>query len=184
MQYWLHAFLDDEKDKSPGGVERACCSFALAKFQHLLDSNGPWFDEPTRKDVCKYGRTFLLFYQSFATQFQGAYRKNFKVTPKFHYFCHMLISIARTERNVRYEHTYTDECLMGKISAIASKTHALTLEHTSFNPVQSFLGANRLVRKGVLDHEPLQSIVPPKKLFWIAKRKQGCPCGHGWSPIQ
>lgn len=84
-----------------GDEDLVCMSYSLASFQYMLDTRGPWMSLPDRSRTADYGNRFLLFYQRLAGQNRG-HRRNFKIIPKCHYFCHMIEYIATTGRNVRY----------------------------------------------------------------------------------
>lgn len=99
MQFWLHPYLMD--NRVAGDEDLVCMSYSLASFQYMLDTRGPWMSLPDRSRTADYGNRFLLFYQRLAGQNRG-HRRNFKIIPKCHYFCHMIEYIATTGRNVRY----------------------------------------------------------------------------------
>lgn len=99
MQYWVHGYLMDNRVASDEDLVHM--SYALARFQHMLDTRGPWLNFEDREKTAKYGHTFLLFYQKVAGANRG-HRKNFKITPKFHYFYHMMEYVQNTGRNPRW----------------------------------------------------------------------------------
>ena len=100
MQYWLHQFLMDEPDVTYA-AERRCCSYSLAMFQYMLDTNSDWFARDEADRTAEFGYKFLLFYQALALRSRTETRANFKITPKFHYFFHMQEYIQKTLRNPR-----------------------------------------------------------------------------------
>ncbi|CAE7360777.1 unnamed protein product, partial [Symbiodinium pilosum] len=138
MMFWLADFLYENR-QTVGGPKRAMASYTLAMFQRMLDVNGPWLNEADAERTGRYGRTFLLSYQDLANQHRGGDKQNYKVTPKFHSFLHMCLTIERTKRNARYEHVYTDESLMGHLGRIASRTHALSMERATMHRYRALL---------------------------------------------
>ena len=105
MMFWIADYLYENMNEaaSPGRERRMMGSYMLAKFQHMLDINGPWLTMGDAKLTCEYGWSFLLFYQQLAinSRLRIDGRQNYKVTPKFHCFLHMLLVIQRTGRNAR-----------------------------------------------------------------------------------
>ena len=69
--------------------------------KHLFDKSGPFLDNNARDDSVRYGKIFLLLYQSLAVANSGSPRVNFKVVPKYHSLLHLLLYVARTSRNPR-----------------------------------------------------------------------------------
>ena len=45
LQYWLYDFLSEEPGDIPSAQDRRHCSFALEKFQYMLDMHGEWFSQ-------------------------------------------------------------------------------------------------------------------------------------------
>ena len=105
MQYWLHQFLLDEPVVADS-MDRRYCSYALCKFQFMLDTHNEWFTQGQANRTAQFGYTFLLFYQKLAARSRGEDRNNYKITPKFHYYFHMLEYIEKTKRNPRQLVTY------------------------------------------------------------------------------
>ena len=132
MMYWTACFLNEKltKDCSPRARLRAFVAFALAQFQYLQDSHGPWFPDKAANQAYHVGRTFLLLYQRLAVDSRKSCptRKLYKLIPKFHSFLHMCISIQDTKRNPRYEHLYMEEDYMKHISKICSRCHPATMD--------------------------------------------------------
>ena len=61
MQFWIHAYLMDEGELERSR-DRQNVSYALSKFQWMIDMNGPWFSKRDAALTADYGFCFLLFY--------------------------------------------------------------------------------------------------------------------------
>jgi len=103
MMYWAAAFLKEEDNGVPGGSLRISTMHAFAKFQHLIDTNGPFFTPEVSSQVVCTVRKGLLLYQKIAGQDQQRTdeRKNYKIIPKFHSLFEMSFYIEQTHRNPR-----------------------------------------------------------------------------------
>lgn len=123
MIYWVASFLERFCNGTPMARLRAYTAYALARFQHLQDVNGPWLDASTADDMCDAGRSFLIFYQKL-----GLAAKMYKIVPKFHCMLHCALYVQRTHRNPRYEHLYQEEDFMKHISCICSQCHPKTMD--------------------------------------------------------
>ena len=107
MIYWVHAFLESEGGQFAGHQDRIDLTYSMAKFQWLLDVNGPWLQRRTAVTASRMGISFLRFYQELALLcFEDPAGNNYKITPKFHYFYHLCEYIHRTQRNPRREHQH------------------------------------------------------------------------------
>ena len=104
MMFWLADYLQTHAAPSPGFQMRMLASYMLAKFQHILDTSGPWLGFQETQDAVANGRGFLLLYQRLALEARSktSGHHNYKITPKFHSFLHMLLTMQRTGRNPRY----------------------------------------------------------------------------------
>lgn len=98
MQYWVHAFLMSRR--TDNDEDLIYMTYSLAMFQYMLDTQGPWMSEEKRLETKGFGCNFLLFYQRLAGSHRG-HKRNFKIVPKFHFFCHMMDYIGQTGRNPR-----------------------------------------------------------------------------------
>ncbi|CAK9092566.1 Uncharacterized protein SCF082_LOCUS43560 [Durusdinium trenchii] len=127
--YWSHAWLTEEGAES----DILCTSYALAQFQYKLDTSPDWLSPNDKRETVDAGFAFLQFYQRLAFKNLRSPKQQYKLTPKFHYFCHLVEYIDKSARNVRYEHCYADESLMGQMARICNKCHALTLERTAMH---------------------------------------------------
>lgn len=129
--FWASAFLTDvlEWCDNTGTRKRAYAAYCLAQFQFLQETNGPFLTEDVAKDMCHWGRSFLLFYQDLATEAREKFpnRRMYKVVPKFHSLLHICSKLPTALRNPRYDHLYMDEDFMKHISKIASRCHPLTM---------------------------------------------------------
>lgn len=104
MMYWLQVFLMEDGDP-PGHEDRKYCAYSLVMFQWMLDVTGSWFNPASARETADFGFAFLLFYQRLALKCQDAEKRCYKITPKFHYFCHLCEYIEKGYRNVRREFT-------------------------------------------------------------------------------
>jgi hypothetical protein len=103
LQYWLYDFLMDEPGDIPSAQDRRHCSYALAKFQYMLDMHGEWFSQDMATRTAGFGFSFLLFYQKLAWRSRAEPHNNYKIVPKFHYYFHLCEYIERTLRNPRQD---------------------------------------------------------------------------------
>ena len=103
MLFWACNFLTRHSGSVIGGITRMHCIHGFAKFQYLLDINGPFFKPETTREVVKYGRSGLTFYQELASldRARTDERRFFKLIPKCHSFFEMTIYIQNTNRNPR-----------------------------------------------------------------------------------
>ena len=103
MLFWCNDFLQEHIGATPGSRLRARCIWGFAKFQHLLDINGPFFTDEVCAEVVKFARGGLLLYQQLAglDRSRTDDRRFFKLIPKMHSFFEMSIYIENTKRNPR-----------------------------------------------------------------------------------
>ena len=105
MMFWVTDYLHEHMHAAPapGSQRRWRAAYTLAMFQNTLDISGPWLDDATRKEAAENGFAFLLLYQRLAKDNRARTdgRQNYKITPKFHSFLHMLLTIQKTGRNAR-----------------------------------------------------------------------------------
>ena len=104
MLFWCHDFLKKQVGAVPGAQARANVTHGFAKFQFMLDSNGPFLDPKKTAEIVKYARAGLLFYQDLAAadSTRADDRRFFKVIPKFHSFMELTIYMETTNRNPRF----------------------------------------------------------------------------------
>lgn len=111
MLYWAASFLKESATTVPGGDLRYRTILAFTRFQHLIDSHGPFLGESGTKDVVNVGRQALLLYQRLALwdkgQVQDSGCRNYKITPKFHAFLELTFYCESTGRNPR-----TPSCIL------------------------------------------------------------------------
>ena len=135
MIFWAADFLKAKlKEKnSENNRTRSYCAWALARFQFLQETNGPWLSVDAANEMCLQGRSFLLFYQKLAVQSRAQCpgRKMYKVVPKFHSLLHLCLFVKATRRNPRYDHLYQEEDFMKHVGKICSKCHPSTLNMVS-----------------------------------------------------
>ncbi|CAJ1329652.1 unnamed protein product, partial [Effrenium voratum] len=67
MVYWVADYLNTFKD-SQLDKQRACCGYALARFQSICDRSPEWFSDEARREASTQIRNFLQLYQSLAAQ--------------------------------------------------------------------------------------------------------------------
>ena len=110
MLFWCHDYLKEHVGRTAGAEMRYHCIYGFAKFQFLLDINGPFLGLDDKRQTVKYGRAGLLFYQQLAALDRARTdgKRFYKVTPKFHSLFEMLLYIEETSRHVR--------CLISKFS--------------------------------------------------------------------
>ena len=56
----------------------------------------------------------------------------FKLRPKTHYLYHMALELPKTRLNFNIFHTFTEESFLGKVKAIALRTHGKTMSQRTF----------------------------------------------------
>ena len=105
MLFWIADFLIANVDAAPEPWRnwRMVAAYSLAMFQYVLDTHGPWLSFAEAAEAVGHGRLFLLCYQRLAlhSRSTSTQRQNYKITPKFHSFLHMLLTMERTRRNPR-----------------------------------------------------------------------------------
>lgn len=103
MIFWCLQFLKDNDVGIAGGELRVFTMHAMAKFQRLIDDNGPFFTPTVTTEVVQIIRKGLVLYQKLASldRKRTDGRKTFKITPKFHSLLEMSFFIEQTNRNPR-----------------------------------------------------------------------------------
>lgn len=141
MMFWCADFLKERDMGITDGDLRVHTMHAFAKFQLLIDQNGPFFDPDTTKQVVKVCRRGLVLYQQLAgiDKQRTDGRRSYKITPKFHSVLELTIYIQESNRNPRFEHCYQDEDLMKQISKISSMTHPATLEKVTLERYRALM---------------------------------------------
>ena len=128
MVYWVADFLREHQDsEKPDTALRADASYMLAKFHHLQDTHGAWFDSATAQEASNSVRTFLILYQKLAGDAMRAGRRLYRLVPKFHVLLHMALRLPEELRNPRWDHLYQEEDFMRVVGKVASRTHATTM---------------------------------------------------------
>jgi len=104
MLFWCNDFLREQVGHVPGAQARANVIHGFAKFQFILDVNGPFLEPVQTTEAVKYARAGLLFYQelSAADRARADERRFYKVIPKFHSLMEMTIYMESTNRNPRF----------------------------------------------------------------------------------
>eukprot|EP00969_Alexandrium_andersonii_P089221 3938628-Alexandrium_andersonii.AAC.1 len=69
------------------------------------------------------GHTFLNVYHALAEEAMQARKALWQITPKFHYFCHVLDQLQSSAFNPRWSHCFLDESFMGSITRIIGQTY-------------------------------------------------------------
>lgn len=91
--FWVSDFLKEKLSEHAGANYklRSYCAWALAHFQFLQETHGPWLDDSVATAMHDTGRTFLLFYQKLVVSARAANvgRSMYKVVPKNHCLLHM-----------------------------------------------------------------------------------------------
>ena len=143
MLYWAASYLKKlmEQTNTETSRLRAYCSHALAMFQYLQDSNGPWLSQETAEEMCHYGRTFLIYYQILAkdARTKSPDRRMYKTVPKFHVLLHACLYVQKTKRNPRYDHLYMEEDFMKHVAQICGKCHPKTIDWVSLSRYRCLL---------------------------------------------
>lgn len=103
MMFWCYDFLQERDVGIVGGDLRIQTMYAFAKFQSLIDSNGPFFDADTTRQVVGVCRKGLLLYQKLAGKDAARTdgRRTFKIIPKFHSCLELTFYIEESHRNPR-----------------------------------------------------------------------------------
>ena len=154
MMYWAAAFLREEDNGVSGGPLRICTTHAFAKFQHLIDTNGPFFTPEVSSQVVFIARKGLLLYQKIASQDgkRTDERKNYKIIPKFHSLLEMTFYIEQTHRNPR-SLTHTSIFLVFgnvKIGELKKMLPTIQLVQRSFLLPTALEGSNTAIKMKTL----------------------------------
>ena len=104
MLFWCNDFIKESVGRVVGAEARHMCVHAFAKFQYLVDISGPFFEPQRSKEVAKYCRAGLLFYQQLAANDRARAddRRCFKIIPKCHSLFELSLYIELTNRNPRF----------------------------------------------------------------------------------
>lgn len=141
LLYWTASFLTEFMNPTPMSRLRAYTAYALAQFQFLQDTHGPWLDDDAANEMYEKGREFLVFYQALAKMARAHQpgRKLFKIVPKFHSLLHACFYVKLTKRNPRYEHLYMEEDFMKHIALICGQCHPTTMDTVALYRYRSLL---------------------------------------------
>ena len=103
MMYWCAEFLKENDHDVEGGHLRIHTMHAFAKFQFLVDKNGPFFPPEEKTQVVSIARKGLILYQKLTSNDRKRVdgRCTYKITPKFHSFFELSFYIDETSRNPR-----------------------------------------------------------------------------------
>lgn len=103
MLYWCNDFLKEAVGRVAGAEMRFHCIYGFAKFQILMDINGPFFEPDKTRETVKYARAGLLFYQKLAGDDRSRIddHRFFKLIPKFHCLYELTLYMEETNRNPR-----------------------------------------------------------------------------------
>lgn len=130
--FWVSDFLKEKLSGHAGANYklRSYCAWALAHFQFLQETNGPWLDDSAATAMHDTGRTFLLFYQKLVVSARAANvgRSMYKVVPKNHCLLHLCRFVRDTKRNPRFDHLYSDEDFMRHVAKICTRCHPKTMD--------------------------------------------------------
>ncbi len=100
-----------------------CCS--IAALTVLLDTAGPVLTVAQARRAQRLGRAYLLSHSELARQSAEQGMKSFKLTPKFHYFDHILEDLSNRE-NPKWFSCMMDEDYMGRVTRVTGKCHRVS----------------------------------------------------------
>ena len=97
---------------------------AINEFLRLLYKGGLWLSRTEANSAINYGRTFCRAYLDAAMHAYQAQRLRFKISPKFHAFCHFPFDMRQQIHNEwvlnpLLASCQQDEDFVGKISALS-----------------------------------------------------------------
>ena len=127
---WLSEICTTEVASEHDAI-RAMTVDALARFMHGMKACDRFLDEEEIEMLVHAGRMFNLGYQALSAEAHGLNVLRWKIVPKFHYFCHMLIEIEQGKINPRFQHCFCDEDFVGRVANICCNVHTATLDVSS-----------------------------------------------------
>ena len=110
----------------------ATCAYSLQRAIEIMDSAGLVL---SNDDAREAKQSLISYVQSFcwlALHCCDNHLLLFKVRPKTHYLYHVATEVGELRLNQNLTHTFEEESFLGKIKAIAAKTHGKTMTQRVF----------------------------------------------------
>lgn len=110
----------------------ATCAYSLQRAIEIMDSAGLVL---SNDDAREAKQSLISYVQSFcwlAFHCCDNHLLLFKVRPKTHYLYHVATEVGELRLNQNLTHTFEEESFLGKIKAIAAKTHGKTMPQRVF----------------------------------------------------
>ena len=101
----------------------ATLMWAVCDFMYVTDTSPLIMTAAQRGRAYTAGHIFLNLYHALAEEAMQAHHALWQITPKFHYYCHVLDQIRSSAFNPRWSHCFLDESFMGCITRIIGQTH-------------------------------------------------------------
>lgn len=105
----------------------------------IMDGSGIILSCEDASDAAQSMKLHLKTFVWLALYFHDRRKMLFKLRPKSHYLWHMANDLATWRLNFAVFHTFSEESFLGKIKAIALKTHGRTMTQRVFQRYLLFM---------------------------------------------
>ncbi len=106
---------------------RAVCVWAIADFHYAMEDNGAVLSDSARDRLVRVGWIFLRTYAALNRHAVDRGERAWHLVPKFHFFAHTLLDIARNSSNPRFSHCFADEDMVGRVARGTRLLHRSTV---------------------------------------------------------
>lgn len=96
---------------------------SLCSFLHLLSHCPVWLNDHQSATASAFGLRFLRVYKKLGVDALAAGVFRWRQRPKTHYVHHTVLEVQRYKLNCLFVTCFLDEDFMGKVKALASRTH-------------------------------------------------------------
>ena len=115
-------------DGSTHDRRRLACVKFVERFYEVCAMEEPWIPTDVQDELKEGVRGFMACYNALSHEALNADMRNWKMTPKFHLFVHLIEVQLPSWGNPRYFWTYGDEDLQRIMKSVALSCHPLNLE--------------------------------------------------------
>jgi hypothetical protein len=98
----------------------------LARCLRIWDEAGMILTEVEARESCDAGTAFLIAFAQLTEMSHRARVCRYNLTPKLHYFHHVLLDAKRNRINPRISSLFSEESTLGKLKLVARLTHRAT----------------------------------------------------------
>ena len=104
-----------------------CCMWALTEWVRCMDMGKAWFHPELKVRCVHAGNLYNICHQKLASEALEKEECLWKVRPKVHDLCHLVLRTEQDSSNPKYTQCINDEGMLGKFKKIARRCHRLTV---------------------------------------------------------